>query len=146
MTPHSFSYTRNSRDFHYVTMLFVIYTVLFLMYLVIDVVWWILAFGVTATLPAIWEIISNRKSGLYLTNNKLKCWSGRHKLEISFTDIDYIRFDTRFDFSVRVSALTVDDKTIRLPYDALPNMKILESACKAHGLRTKRKHFLFAER
>ena len=143
MTSHSFRYVRNSRNFRYITTIWVIYTVLCFAYFVINVAWWILAFFVIATLPTIYEIISNRKSDLCLADNKLKCWSGRYKLEMCLTDIDYIRFDTRFDFSVRVSAVTVTDQRIRLPYDALPNAKILELACEAQGLQTKRQHFLF---
>ena len=56
-------------------------------------------------------------------------------------EIDHMRFDTRLDFSVRVSAVLADRRKVRLPYEALPQHKRLEAACHAHGLRVERHHF-----
>jgi len=52
-----------------------------------------------------------------------------------------MRFDTRLDFSVRITVVTADGTRLRLPYDALPPHKGFEAACQAHGLRTERHHF-----
>ena len=93
------------------------------------------------TLPALWDLFSDRQSGLRLTEETLEWWSGRGAGSMPLVDIDHMRFDTRLDFTVRVSAVTPDRKKIRLPYDALPPHKEFEAMCRENGLKTERHHF-----
>lgn len=102
---------------------------------------WIVALLTLPTLPALWDIASNRPSGLRLGDGKLSWYSGKRRWEIPFDQIDHLRFDTRLDMSVRVSAVTPDRQRIRLAYDALPHHRALEAAAIAQGLRVERHHF-----
>ena len=56
-------------------------------------------------------------------------------------DIDRFRFDTRWDFSVRVSIVLHSGKRIRLPDESLPPHRDLETLLNQAGIRVERHHF-----
>jgi len=141
MTPEPFTYTASGRNPRTLVILGGVYAALILVYVAFNAAWWIVAFFALTTVPAIWDYHSNRQAGVRLEHGTLSWWSGRGTGEMPLADIDHMRFDTRLDFSVRVSAVTPLKRRIRLPYDALPEHKIFEAACHAHGLRTERHHF-----
>ena len=55
--------------------------------------------------------------------------------------IDHVLFETRLDFSVRVTIVRPDGKKLRIPPDTLPHHKDLEAELDARGVTTKRRHF-----
>ncbi len=136
-----FHYETSGRSPRTLSILILIYLGLLAGWIFLSVAWWILAFVALTTLPAIYDLWSDRTSGLALEDGKLKWWSGRRSGEMDLNEIDHMRFDTRLDFSVRVSAVTPDKQRVRLPYDALPPHKLFEAACQAQGLKTERHHF-----
>ncbi|WP_050928043.1 hypothetical protein [Aestuariivita boseongensis] len=136
-----FQYETSGRSTRALIILACIYTVLLGAWLLLDAAWWIVVFVALFTLPALWDIYTNRRAGLRLGDDRLEWWSGRGQAHMDLAEIDHMRFDTRLDFSVRVSAVTPDKTRIRLPYDALPPHKILEAECQNRGLRTERHHF-----
>ncbi|MCE8008891.1 hypothetical protein [Aestuariivita sp.] len=136
-----FTFEARGRSRKTMIALAVVYVLLLAGFILIDAAWWIVAFLALMTLPALWDLWSDRRSGLRLTEERLEWWSGRGKGEMPVSEIDHMRFDTRLDFSVRVSAVTAHKRRIRLPYEALPPHKIFEAACQARGLKTQRHHF-----
>lgn len=136
-----FVHETSGRNTQTYVVLMCIYAALIAAYTILGAAWWILALVAIATLPALWDLYSNRQSGVRLDDWQLSWWSGRGTAQMPLSDIDHMRFDTRLDFSVRVSAVLPDKRRIRLPYDALPPHKIFEAACQARGLRTERHHF-----
>jgi hypothetical protein len=136
-----FEHRASGRNARTITVLALVYLALVLLLLVFQAAWWIVVFLALTTLPALWDLYSNRQSGVRLTGTDLHWWSGRGTGSMPLDQIDHMRFDTRLDFSVRVSAVTPDRQRIRLPYDALPPHKIFEAACLDHGLKTERHHF-----
>lgn len=139
--PDPFVFESRGRNKRTLTVLAVVYLALLTLLSVFDAAWWIVIGLFITTLPALWDLYSNRRSGVRLTADRLEWWSGRGAAQMDLTEIDHMRFDTRLDFSVRVSAVTPDKKRVRLPYDALPPHKMFEAACNAYGLRTERHHF-----
>lgn len=95
------------------------------------------------TLPAALDFALNPSAGLRLGEERLSWHSGRRKGELDLSEIDHMRFDTRLDFSVRVSAVlhSPAGKRIRLPYESLPDHRALEAEMTARGLVVKRHHF-----
>jgi len=141
MTRRPYHFRRTGRNPRTIIGVITVFGCLIAGHMILDVSRWILITLSIVTIPALWDIISNRQSGLSIAGNRLQWWSGTRHCEIDCTDIDHMRFDTRFDFSIRVSAVTCHNQSIRLPYDALPNHSLLEKACHEHGLRTERHHF-----
>ena len=94
-----------------------------------------------ATLPAVWDIIQDSNAGLNLDQDQLRWHSGKRQGEIDLRDVDYFRFDTRWDFSVRVSMVLASGKRIRLPDESLPPHRQFESLLQQAGFRVERHHF-----
>lgn len=137
----AFLHQTSGRNRRTIGVLVAIYAGLAFVLLFLQAAPWIVALLILPTLPALWDIASNRPSGLSLGNGKLSWYSGKRRWEIPFDQIDHLRFDTRLDMSVRVSAVTRDKRRIRLAYDALPHHRALEAAAIAQGLRVERHHF-----
>jgi hypothetical protein len=102
---------------------------------------WIVTFLATFTLPAVYDLIRNPKSGLRLDETNLSWFSGRRAATLDLSEIDLIRLDTRLDFSVRVTAQLNTGRKIRLPFECTPPHLALEDALEAHNVKTQRHHF-----
>lgn len=101
----------------------------------------LLALGALLTLPAVWEFVTAKPSGLTLDHDSLHWFSGRHSGQVALHTVDHIRLDTRLDLSVTASAVLHSGRRVRLPQDALPPVDRLVSALEAAGIRTRRQHF-----
>lgn len=93
------------------------------------------------TAPALYDLISARKSGLEVTAAGLSWFAGRRTGDIAWAKIDHIRLDTRLDFSVRASAVLTSGRKVRVPLEATPQADLLEKELAARGIRVKRHHF-----
>lgn len=100
-----------------------------------------LSLGAMATLPALYDFVTARVSGLDLDTQCLRWFSGRHSADVVLTAIDHARFDTRLDFSVRVTVILRNGARLRLPQAALPPPDALKSAFDQAGVRTQTHHF-----
>jgi hypothetical protein len=93
------------------------------------------------TLPALWDLVSDRPSGLTLTEDSLHWFSGKQADTIPLPRIKAVRLDRRLDLSFRVSVVLRDDRRIRLPQECLPPISLLETALTRAGLRVERHPF-----
>ncbi|WP_170478878.1 hypothetical protein [Ruegeria arenilitoris] len=136
-----FTFVRHNRSQRTVVILIVVYTVLIGMVILFDAVWWLMGILALATLPAVWDVMKNTSAGMQLDGQKLYWHTGNRKGQLSLTQIDRFRFDTRWDFSVRVSAILNSDKRVRLPDESLPPHRDLEMVLKGAGFAVERHHF-----
>lgn len=141
MSPAPYSFTRQGRAPHTVAILIVVYAVLLAAVLLVDAAWWLMAALALPTLPALWDLYADPGAGVQLGAGRLDWHSGRRKGTLDLTEIDHMRFDTRWDFSVRVTAMLRDGKRVRLPYDALPPHHAFETALMAQDVQVIRHHF-----
>lgn len=93
------------------------------------------------TLPALRDLITNPKAGFALERDRLRWHSGRHDAEVALDRIDHIRLDTRLDLSVRASVVLHTGRRIRIPFEATPPHRDLETALHARAIPTQRHHF-----
>lgn len=93
------------------------------------------------TLPALWDLITDRPSGLILTGDSLHWFSGRRSDTIPLAQIKAVRLDRRLDLSYRVSIVLRDDRRIRLPQECLPEIPTLDAALTQAGIRVERHPF-----
>lgn len=136
-----FEFTRHHRSQRTVVILICIYAVLIGLVIVFDAIWWLMALLALTTLPAIWDVFHDTNAGVHLDDQTLSWHTGKRKGEISLADIKDFRFDTRWDFSVRVSATLKNDKRIRLPDESLPPHKQFEQVLQSAGFAVERHHF-----
>ncbi|WP_171122559.1 MULTISPECIES: hypothetical protein [unclassified Ruegeria] len=139
MTP--FTYTRHNRTPRTVVILILVYAALISLVILFDAVWWLIGLLALPSLPALWDVVRDTSAGLSLDQNKLNWFTGNRTAEVKLSEIDYVRFDTRWDFSVRVSLITISGKRIRLPDESIPPHTEFESIFERAGIRVERHHF-----
>ncbi|MHA6263925.1 hypothetical protein ACXYMO_12045 [Arenibacterium sp. CAU 1754] len=138
-----FTFERQGRSRRAILALAAAYAVLFAAWWFLDAAPWLIGAIGLFTLPALWEVLANPAAGLRLTQDRVIWHSGRRGGDLRLEDIDHVRLDTRWDFSVRTSAVLTSDKRIRLPDECLPPHRALEMQLKARNIRTERHHFSF---
>ncbi|MBK0328674.1 hypothetical protein I5535_15390 [Rhodobacteraceae bacterium F11138] len=136
-----FEYIRHGRTARMAGLLLGIYAVLAGAVVFLDAAWWLMAGLGLLTLPALWDWYANPSAGVRLTETHLFWHSGRRQGQLALSEIDHMRFETRWDFSVRVSAVLHNRKAVRLPYEATPPHRVFERQLQARGLTVNRSHF-----
>lgn len=107
----------------------------------VDASVWIVAGFALFTLPAVWDLVADRPSGIRLDAEGLHWHSGRHQQNIPLARIKAVRLDRRLDLSFRVSLVLHDNRRIRLPQECLPPIDRLDAALRQAGLRVERHPF-----
>ncbi|WP_299944923.1 hypothetical protein [uncultured Ruegeria sp.] len=137
----AYQFTRRNRNPRAVLILIGIYTVLIGLMILLDAVWWLMALLALTTLPALWDVIRNTSAGMELSGNSLRWHTGQRQGQLDLSKVDRFQFDTRWDFSVRVSAMLKSDKLLPLPTESLPSHWKLEDVLNTAGFAVERHHF-----
>ncbi|MCF6232967.1 MAG: hypothetical protein L3J36_07710 [Rhodobacteraceae bacterium] len=137
-----FCFTREGRSRRTAIIVICIYAVLAAAIVLINAAWWLMALLALPTLPALYDLWRSPSAGVRLSDDHLEWHTGTRKGALDLSEIDYMRFDTRFDFSVRVTAILTNDKPVRLPDEAMPAHKAFETELTARGIRVDRHHFV----
>ncbi|QEE35214.1 hypothetical protein FTO60_05495 [Octadecabacter sp. SW4] len=137
----TYTFTRSGRSLPTALILLAIWLVVLWAVIVIALAWWIAAAVLVFTLPAIWDLVSNRQSHIGLDDTGLYWQSGKHGGTIPLRDIAKVRIDRRLDLSYRIAAVMVDGRKRRLPPDTQPPVDEFEAALNAKGIKTERNPF-----
>lgn len=137
-----FQYHHRSRSWRALAILSAIYALLLVGVVTIDLAWWIAAIGVLCTLPAVYEFFTDRRAGLTLSAHELRWFTGTLTRDVPLDEIKTVRFDTRWDLSVRVTLILQNDKKLRLPHECLSPHRDFETRLKQAGLHVDRHHFV----
>lgn len=121
--------------------LIAIYTVLLVLVYAYDAAFWIIALLILPTLPALFDLYTNPVSTLTLEGQLLSWKTGRRSGDIDLTQVENMRFDTRWDFSVRVTANLRNQTRIRIPQPCMPPHQALQEALESRGVPVERHHF-----
>ena len=89
---------------------------------------WLIGGIALFTLPALWDLWRNPAAGIILSDENLEWFSGRLDGNVALAQIDRIRMDTRWDLSVRVTIMTRNGKSLRLPLRYGINSRISTSS------------------
>jgi len=136
-----FVFARRGRSARIFMVLIVIYAALAGAVILVDASPWLMAALALPTLPALWDLYFDPGAGVRLDAERLTWHSRRRRVDLGLDEIDHMRFDTRWDFSVRVSAVLHDGKRLRLPHEALPPHRLFETAFVNLGVTVTRHHF-----
>jgi len=139
----AFVFTRHGRSRRAVAILLCIYVALLAAIVLVDAAWWLMGGLALLTLPALWDLYRNPSAGVRLTGTRLDWHSGRRHGDLTLAEIDHMRFDTRWDFSVRVSAVLANKKRVHLPFESCPPHRTFEEALSGRGVTVRRSHFSF---
>ena len=139
LAPYRFHNT--PRPLRLAVVLGLVYAALIAAWALIAAAWWLMLLLALPTLPALWELIIPREAGLEIADGALSWYSGRRRAEVRLDEIDHIRMDTRWDFSVRVRVMLQHGKRLQLPHESLPPHRQLEAELTARGIKVVRHHF-----
>lgn len=92
-------------------------------------------------LPVLIDLIRNPSSGMRITARQIEWHSGRLSAAVQLAELDHVRLDTRWDFSVRATLVLADGQRIRLPQEATAPHRQLAAALSARGIACTRHHF-----
>jgi hypothetical protein len=118
-----------------------VWGVLILLVVVLEAAIWIVAGLALFTLPALWDLVTDRAAGLVLTGDSLHWFSGRRSDTIPLARVKAVRLDRRLDLSYRSTIVLSDDRRIRIPQECLPDIPVLEAALVKAGVRVERHPF-----
>lgn len=136
-----YRFEQRGRTHRTAILLIAIYVAMALAMALLDAAWWVMAILALFTLPALLDYARDTKAGLCLGPDVIVWHTGRREGSIDLAEIDFMRFDTRLDLSVRVSAVLVSGRKIRLPYECLPPHREFEGEFAKRGIRVERHHF-----
>lgn len=102
---------------------------------------WILIILALFAVPAAIDLIRNPVTEFHLSDTEIRWKNSGQEAELPLSRVQKARFDTRWDFSVRVTLIMIDNSKLRIPQDAAPPHQTLEQAFKDRGLKTERHHF-----
>lgn len=136
-----YEHVTHGRDRKTLLILMGLYLALLVLYIHFDAALWVLGLLAAFTLPALWDLYTNRSAGLTLDDTTLRWFSGNRGSTIALEEIKTIRLDTRLDLSVRATVIPHQGRKIRLPYEATPPHQDLEEALTTRGVTTERHHF-----
>lgn len=139
MKPYAFETTGRNRAT--LITLVVVWTALVVATLLLDAAPWLMGIFGLFTLPALYDLISARRSGLTLGSEGLSWFSGKREGTITWDQISHIRLDTRLDLSVRTTAMLITGRKIRLPLEATPPPDAFEKTLTDRGVKVERHHF-----
>lgn len=103
---------------------------------------WLVALLTLPAVPAVLDLMRNPAAGLAISEGRIAWYSGSLKDSAALADIERVRFDTRWDFSVRTTLVLHGGKRLRLPQEATPPHAEMERELTRRGLRTERHHFV----
>lgn len=139
MSPYCFESRGRSR--RSALALALIWGTLSLLIWLIDLSRWIAAALFAFTLPAAWEFLRDRRASLRLDDAALTWHAPTQDDSVPLRLISTIRFDTRFDLSVRITLILHDTRKLRLPHACTPPHQRFEDELTARAIATERHHF-----
>ena len=139
MAPYEFSCTARTRTTALVVAL--VWLAIFAAILFLNASLVLMTVLMLFTAPALYDLISNRPSGMRLDADGLHWFTGKRTGDITWAKIEYLRLDTRLDFSVRLSAVLVSGRRIRLPMEVMSDVTELESELTKRDIPFRRHHF-----
>jgi len=139
MTPYAYETTGRNRAT--LVTLALIWVAIALAIWLLNAALWMMAILGAFTLPALYDLITARRSGLNLSSDGLTWFSGQRKGTITWDQISHIRLDTRLDLSVRTTAMLITGRKVRLPLEATPPADAFEKTLTDRGIKVERHHF-----
>lgn len=137
----SFSFTRAGRTQATGIVLAVVYVALVAALIFLSVTFWIIAGLFLFTVPAIWDLVKNPKSGMEITDAAISWEHGKNSATIQKPEIERIRVDLRLDRSVKLTLIMKTGRKIRVTQPSIPPLAQLEQALQDHGYAYQKNPF-----
>jgi len=118
-----------------------IYAFLALAFFVLEISLWISGIAFLLTLPALWDMIADTRSGFSLSEDGVTWFHGKNSATIERSEIKLFKVDLRMDRSVKLSVELHSGRKIRLPQPSTPPLKDLERELANYGFPFRKNPF-----
>ena len=136
-----FTFERRGRSSAAALIIAGVYIVLIVAMLFLNVSIWIVGIVFVFTLPAIWDLTKDTRSGMFLSENDISWFHGKNSATIELSEIERFRIDLRMDRSVKLSVELKSGRKIRLPQPSTPPLKDLERELTLRELAFRKNPF-----
>lgn len=137
----AYVYAAQGRNSRTLSALIIAWAVLAALYLFLNAALWIILLLALATLPALWDLWRNPSAGLVLDDSALLWHSGRRHAEIALSEIEKVRLDRSWDFTIRAIVVLHTGRKLRLPVESTPPTEALAAALEARQIKHERNPF-----
>lgn len=134
MTGNAFIFERHGRSKGTAFVLLIVYAAFAWLWLVLSVAPVIMALCILVTVPALFDLLINPKSGLRLDQENLSWHHGRRNVSIPRHNIQRIHISLRMDRSIKLTVELESGKKIRVTQPSIPPLAILEEALGQQNL------------
>ena len=141
MTPYE--YEASGRNWGTLISVLGVWGALVVLLVWVDMAPWLAWVVVVFTLPALYDLVTARASGLRVDAERIHWHAGKAEGEVAIKQIKLVRFDTRLDLSVRVTLVLHIGQKVKIPFEATPPHRAFEDELQTRGLKTERHHFGF---
>ena len=138
-----FTYRAIGRNWTTLIVTLSVWVVLAFLSLRVEMAPWLAMIVFLFTLPADYDLISARASGIKVNGDQIAWYAGKRNNSVAANLIDHIKLDTRLDLSVRCTLVLSSGQKVKVPFEACPKHRALEAQLHAHGYTTRRQHFGF---
>lgn len=107
----------------------------------LDASMWILTPFALAALPAVWDLVADPRACLAVTDDLLVWRAGSRGDQVRVDDIDRVRIDTQWDFSIRTTISLRDGLKLKVPPPCQPPSATFEAVLTDRGVSVERHHF-----
>ena len=138
-----FTYSAIGRNWTTLIVTLSVWVVLAFLLLRVEMAPWLAMIVFLITLPAVYDLISARASGIKVNGDQIAWYAGKRDNSVAAHLIAHIKLDTRLDLSGRCTLVLSSGQKVKVPFEACPNHRALETQLHAHGYTTRRQHFGF---
>ncbi len=136
--PEAFTHTHRARAPKQLAIVVIGLLLMAGLLVVFQAVWWLVALLALVAVPAVIDILRDRRATLRVDDTHLTWESGRRNGEVPLERIAKVKLRTTFDLSQRAQVLLKDGQKTRLPMECLPPGRVLDAAFEARGVPTER--------
>lgn len=137
----AYVYAAQGRNSRTLSALIIAWAVLAALYLFLNAALWIILLLALATLPALWDLWRDPSAGLVLDDATMRWHSGRRHADIALSEIEKVRLDRSWDFTIRAIVVLQTGRKLRLPMESTPPAEALAAALEARQIPHERNPF-----
>ena len=137
----AYTYERRGRTITTAIVLALIYLILALGMVLLNLSQWIVAIAFVFTLPAFYDLISDVRSGMAISDQEISWFHSKTSAAIPTADIKRLRIDLRMDRSVKLTIELENGRKVRVAQPATPPLKELEAVLPKAGIEFRKNPF-----
>lgn len=137
----TYKFERRGRTTTTAVTLAAVYTLLAAALFFLQMSQWVILAGFVFTIPALWDLIADPKSGFSIDEDGVHWFHGKNSATIDPNEIELFKIDLRMDRSVKLTLNMKNGRRIRVTQPSIPPLNDLESVLEQAGYAHRKNPF-----